>query len=473
MKYFGDVSSVYGDDYLVHDDGPMDAIERLVSSEEQTSCFYHLSVDSLVARVKTWRLLLPRVRPHYAVKCNPDPSVLRTFALMGIGFDCASKQEMSAVLGLGVAASRIVFAHTIKVASALKYAKLQGVRRMTFDSAMELHKIARLYPSAHLLIRIRCDATSVMCPLGMKFGVLPGDARPLLQLAAELGLSVRGVAFHVGSGCSEPQVFLRAIAKAKEVFVEAEEFGHSPDVLDIGGGFLGGADDNLKETAGYINEALEEHFPDGCGVDVIAEPGRYMVSSAFTLATPIISRRDVNAESTSLFIDDGLYGSFNCIMYEGQKVSAVVLDDDLTPVVPAEECEGACAEDTMEATVWGPTCDSIDKVLSRVRVPRGLTAGQWLVWRHMGAYTLAAASGFNGFPRPSVLPHLSRHALLLLQGLLEQSHSAKSADEEELSSGVASDEEAAAPPARRKAAQLRSVAMRPQDEAKVAAFYAE
>jgi len=466
---------VYGDDYLVHDGGPFDAIERLVTSGEQTSCFYHLSVGELVARVKTWRLLLPRVRPHYAVKCNPHVSVLRTFALLGIGFDCASKQEISAVLGLGVAPSRIVFAHTIKVASAIKYAKAQGVQRMTFDSAMELNKIARLYPSAQLLLRIRCDATAVMCPLGLKFGVQPSEARPLLQLAAELGLRVAGVAFHVGSGCSEPQVFLRAIAKAREVFTEAEEFGHRPNVLDIGGGFLGGDEDNLKETAGYINEALDKHFPEGCGVDVIAEPGRYMVSSAFTLATPIINRRDVNDGSAMFFIDDGLYGSFNCIMYEGQKVRAVVLKDR-RPVLSKDVADD-CSDDMLEATVWGPTCDSIDQVLKEVRVPRSLTEGQWLVWPNMGAYTLAGACAFNGFTPPSVLPHLSSQAQLYLQNLLEKKRDSKPSEDEELSSGVCSDDElfcGESSPARLVAPDncAAKKALPAKDLEKVAAFFA-
>ena len=56
-----------------------------------------------------------------------------------------------------------------------------------------------------------------VCPLGSKYGVMPAEARPLLALAKALGLSVVGVAFHVGSGCKEPQVFLRAIKQAKRV----------------------------------------------------------------------------------------------------------------------------------------------------------------------------------------------------------------------------------------------------------------
>jgi len=59
-------------------------------------------------------------------------------------------------------------------------------------------------------------------------------------------------------------------------------------------------------------------------------------------------------------------------------------------------------KDTEKASVWGPTCDSIDCVRSVVRLPKGLEVGDWLAWGEMGAYTLCAASTFNGFERSPV-----------------------------------------------------------------------
>merc|ERR1719481_1873412 len=118
---------------------------------------------------------------------------------------------------------------------------------MTFDSHDELKKIAAHYPKADLVLRIRCDALEAQCPLGLKFGAQPEDARPLLQIATKLGLSVIGVSFHVGSGCREPQVFERAIRDAKQVFEVAKEEGFHPYLLDIGGGFIGGSRENLQQ----------------------------------------------------------------------------------------------------------------------------------------------------------------------------------------------------------------------------------
>lgn len=42
------------------------------------------------------------VEPFYAVKCNPDPVIVRLLAALGCGFDCATKGEIDLVLnGLG------------------------------------------------------------------------------------------------------------------------------------------------------------------------------------------------------------------------------------------------------------------------------------------------------------------------------------------------------------------------------------
>lgn len=63
---------------------------------------------------------------------------------------------------------------------------------------------------------------------------------------------------------------------------------------------------------------------------IIAEPGRYVVASAFTLATNIIAKREVTDDNGSLvsimyYINDGIYGSFNCVLYDHQSVSPVLL----------------------------------------------------------------------------------------------------------------------------------------------------
>ena len=96
--------------------------------------------------------------PFYAVKCNPDPEIIKSLALLGAGFDCASKPEIETVLQvgndlkaelgcsyMGIGTERIGFFHPCKMRSHLIYSREMGVRKMTFDSINELEKIADIY----------------------------------------------------------------------------------------------------------------------------------------------------------------------------------------------------------------------------------------------------------------------------------------------------------------------------------------
>lgn len=395
---------------IMYQESAMDVVREFANMPGQEDPFYILDVGDIVQKIKIWQLKMPRVKPFYAVKCNDNQTVLELLAALGTGFDCASKSEIQKVMNLGVDQSRIIFANPCKTASHLRHAAKVKIPLMTFDNETELYKVQAYYPQAELVLRIRCDAEDVQCPLGVKFGVFPEDAPALLATAKALDLNVVGVAFHVGSGCREPAVFHRAIAAAKQVFEEAQALGFDPKLLDIGGGFPGSHESNLDEWACYINEALDEYFPEDCGVKIIAEPGRYVVASALTLATCVIAKREVCDDNDSLvstmyYVNDGVYGSFNCTLYDHQVVYPQLLED-VGPDVPRMPC-----------SIWGPTCDGIDQVVSEIKLPR-LDCGDWLVWPEMGAYTLVGASTFNGFPIPKVHVVVPHHTWLYLEEFL-------------------------------------------------------
>jgi ornithine decarboxylase len=168
---------------------------------------------------------------------------------------------------------------------------------MTFDNSDELYKIARSFPAAKLLIRIHTDDTKALCRLNLKFGASLVAVPNLLSKAKELGLNIIGVSFHVGSGCFDSSAFSDAIRRSRSVFDMGKEAGHEFSLLDIGGGF---EDATFDATAVTISNAIDTYFPDRkeSGLRIIAEPGRYFVSKAFSLATNIIARRTpTSAES--------------------------------------------------------------------------------------------------------------------------------------------------------------------------------
>ncbi|XP_048484082.1 ornithine decarboxylase 1 [Plutella xylostella] len=383
------------------------AIQEIVDTGTQEDPFYVMDLGEVIARYNKWKELLPRVEPFYAVKCNDDKLLVTALAALGAGFDCASKAEIELVSNIGVRPERIIFANPAKMASHIRHAAAAGVTTMTFDSETELLKIKQLMPNAKLVIRIRCDAAEAQCPLGIKFGCDPASEAPrLLKLAAVLQLDVVGVSFHVGSGARDFAVYAQAIQFARALFDLGGCVGHrGMRLLDIGGGFPGHSGSDLTEVAAIINAALQKHFPDP-SVQVIAEPGRYFAAAAYTLAVMVHAKREIipkesSGEShTMYFVNDGVYGSFNCVLYDHQ-------------VVHAEPLKTYPGSKPLPCSIWGPSCDGLDLVCGAARLPP-LCAGDWLVFRDMGAYTLPVASAFNGFPLPRVRALLDhRHAKLL------------------------------------------------------------
>ncbi|XP_013395990.1 ornithine decarboxylase, partial [Lingula anatina] len=204
--------------------------------------------------------------------------------------------------------------------------------------------------------------------------------------------------FHVGSGCLEAEAFKKAISAARKVFDQAKVIGYNFNLLDIGGGFPGfdQPEINFDEVTQTINTSLDELFPDDDDLRIIAEPGRYYATSAYTLAVNVIAKREeVEAEPVEedkarvmYYINDGVYGSFNCLLYDHA---------ELTPDYLKEVDSKA----TITSSLWGPTCDGLDCILKNCAMP-SLEVGEWLCFRNMGAYTLVAGSTFNGMPRPNV-----------------------------------------------------------------------
>lgn len=341
---------------------------------------------------------MPRVTPFYAVKCYPEPGILKLLNALGTGFDCASKGEVEMMLKMGVHPSRIIFAHPCKRGADFRYAKEHGVDYTTFDTLSELHKIAALHPGFKCVLRIRADDPEARVPLGLKYGADVLEAPQLLATAKQLGLNVVGVSFHVGSACQNLAAFSDAIANARKIFDQALALGFDMELLDIGGGFTGRFDAHgnvmFGEIANTINAALAAHFPAEMGVRVIAEPGRYFAETSATLMTPVYGQRDRVSPDGEVkkdyWITDGLYGSFNCIIYDGQNPEYRVVRSPLLP-----EPAPASQQQLFKSTLWGPTCDSADCVYKDHVLPE-LRNGDWLLFPNAGAYTVAGACDFNG-----------------------------------------------------------------------------
>ncbi|XP_031160628.2 ornithine decarboxylase-like [Sander lucioperca] len=369
--------------------------------------FYVANLDSMYERHLRWLANLPRVKPFYAVKCNNTAAVLRMMSALDIGFDCASKGEIQTALSLGVTPHKIIYAHTTKPMSHIKYACAHGVDMMTFDNEDELLKMSLCHPKAKLVLRIAVDDSKSLVKLSSKFGARLVSVGKLLERAGELGSEIIGVSFHVGSGCTGGSAFKQAIADARQVFDIANLLGFQMRLLDIGGGFsaIGDFQGKFEEFSVIINEALDEFFPPDCGVQIIAEPGRYYVESAFTLAANVFAKRVIFDEMDEdsdggenspdrimmYYLNDGVYGSMSCIVFDPAHSN---LEPYLHRVVDS-------SEQRYRSVIWGPTCDCIDKITDGYWIPE-LHVGDWLLIDNMGAYSVSVSTDFNSFERAHV-----------------------------------------------------------------------
>lgn len=397
--------------------------QQQISENNLDAPFYVADLGVVEKQVRLWQKLLPRVEPRYAIKCNPDEVLLGTLHAVGCGFDVASEEELRFALKAGARCDEIVFANPVKSLSCIDYARKHGVGLTTFDSAAELKKLAEHWPDAQLLLRISTDDSGAACQLSNKYGAQLGDeVHSLILLARSLQLDIVGVAFHCGSGQTQSIAFGRSIVDAAAVFTQLRLFGFKPHVLDIGGGFpgeeSGEAAATFDEIAASVITALNAHFPEqeadqsGCPqLRVIAEPGRFFAHAAFTLACNIIGKKDrqrpervtgeepfsQDAIACSYTIGDGIYGSFNCLLYDHAVAHPL-------PLQLHDHTAFAHSGDWVLSTVFGPTCDGLDCVCEQVRLPADLLPGRdWLLFEGMGAYTLAAGSPFNGIQRAQIL----------------------------------------------------------------------
>ncbi|XP_061460660.1 antizyme inhibitor 1 isoform X1 [Rhineura floridana] len=367
------------------------------------NAFFVGDLGKLIKQHIQWQNVMAPVKPFYNVKCNSTPGVLEILAALGSGFACSSKTEMALVQDLGISPENVIFTNPCKQASQIKYAAKIGVNILTCDSELELKKIARNHPNAKLLLHIATEDINGDEEMNMKFGTTLKNCRHLMECAKELNVQIVGVKFYVSNACKETQVYKHAISDARCVFDMAEEFGFTMNMLNIGGGFTDYELD-LEEVNHIVSPLLDTYFPEESGVNVIAEPGCYYVSSAFTLAVNIIAKKAIEDDKPLLskieqtnsdepvfvyYMNDGVYGSF-----------ASKLSENLTSV-PEVHKKYKEDEPLFASSLWGPSSDELDQIVESCLLPE-LNVGDWLLFDNMGSGTLGEQSAFNDFQRPPV-----------------------------------------------------------------------
>ena len=359
-------------------------IVRQAAKQKYTRPFLILDTAIVRAKARRFRAAMPRVRPHYAVKANPDRRVLKVLAQEGCSFEIASTTELDLLVSLGVNPAEVFFSNPVKSRDAVAYAAAKGVEWFVIDSMDEMRKVLQIKPNAKQYLRIATPNIGSDWPLSGKFGAGAADAREIIAAAARLGVDLAGVTFHVGSQCRNPENWRVALEKARGLFDTMLKAGLKPRLLNIGGGYPVRhvkPIPSIEVIGAVVNEGLKA-FPDD--VQVIAEPGRYLVSDAGYFVCRVLGTATRGGKRW-MHWDAGLFGG---VIEASEGLRYRIRTDRSGP-------------DTVW-TVGGPTCDSVDIVMKDEALPSDLQEGDFVYIRNAGAYTTAYASQFNGFPLPEV-----------------------------------------------------------------------
>ncbi|MDD4888565.1 MAG: type III PLP-dependent enzyme [Phycisphaerae bacterium] len=371
-----------------------DTLKKL--AREHGTPLFVVDHDVLRRNYAEFKKHLPRVQAYYAVKANPDPAIVRTLYRMGASFDVASMPEFL-IVHKNIEHlphterqdwiwDKIIYANPIKATETLEQLD-QYKPLVTYDNLEEVRKVRRHAPHAGLALRLKVPNTGAMVELSSKFGAPPGEAVDLIEAAFRAGLVVEGISFHVGSQCTNFENYVQALNLASNVFKEAWSRGFEQvKILDIGGGFPAPYDANVKpfrELARRLNSEFNRLFPKK--MEILAEPGRFMVATAATLVAKVIGKKVADGKP-SYYINDGVYHTFSGIIFDHCQYHLKAFKQG-----PKQIC-----------SVFGPTCDALDTISLAEELP-DLRLGDLVYSENIGAYSHASSTYFNGFPPAKVI----------------------------------------------------------------------
>ncbi|MBM9595299.1 type III PLP-dependent enzyme [Roseitranquillus sediminis] len=319
----------------------------------------------------------------YAVKSNPDAVVIQNLDAAGIrGYDVASIYEIELIRTVAPGAA-MHYNNPVRSRNEIARAVELGVRSFSVDSGSELAKLGGLVPAgAEISVRFKLPVKGAAYDFGAKFGTTAEHAAILLAEVEQMGF-VPSLTFHPGTQCTDPQAWDAYIRTAARI---AQDAGVRLARLNVGGGFpahrvrgdMPRLDDIFRLIDRVTGEAFGTERP-----DLVCEPGRGMVAEAFSLATQVRAIRD----DAHVFLNDGVYGGLAELPLIG-----------LIDRVDVRDSEGrARSGAARDRIVFGPTCDSVDRLPGTLPLPADMEEGDYVVFHGMGAYSTATVTRFNGF----------------------------------------------------------------------------
>ena len=328
----------------------------------------------------------------YAIKANSNQAVIRTMLELGAGADVISGGELQRALAAGAKPRDVVFAGPGKTEAELVQALKAGIYQFNVESEPELRLLSAVATEmgkvAPVSIRVNPDVdagTHEKITTGRKqnkFGIPIDRAMDVFDLGARLpGLTMLGVAIHIGSQIVDLAPFEESFERALELIDQLRAMGHDIQRCNLGGGLgIPYADETPPTPAEYGR--MVKRMTANRNLDLVLEPGRVLVGNAGILVAKVIHEKHegrrfviVDAAMNDL-IRPAMYDSWHDIL----PVAQVAPDAVLSP-----------------ADVVGPICETGDALAKGRELPT-LAAGDLIALRSAGAYGAVMASTYNSRP---------------------------------------------------------------------------
>ena len=318
----------------------------------------------------------------YAVKANHRDEVLDNLVAAGITtFDVASPAEMAAVRrACGHAV--LHYNNPVRAPSEVAAGIAAGVASWSVDDRAELAKLHAVPRSCEVAVRFALPVTGAAYDFGDKFGATPDQAVTLLRQVVQAGYTP-ALCFHPGTQCEDAQAWQQYIKEAARI---AGRAGVRLARLNVGGGFAAnrtGTPPDLEAVFQVIAQSARDSFGPQAPT-LICEPGRAMTSEGFTLAARV---KGMRAGGDSVFLNDGIYGGLVDLRDMG-------LTGRVRVVCP--DGQGRTGG-IMARTIFGPTCDSLDRLPGKLGLPKDMQVGDYVLFEALGAYSIAMSTAFNGY----------------------------------------------------------------------------
>jgi ornithine decarboxylase len=371
------------------------SVTRMIDALKPVEPVYALYPKRVTRAVRRFLKGFPG-KTLYAVKANPSVPMLDMIYRAGCRhFDTASLPEVK-LIAERYKDARCYFMTPIRLPGAAEEAyKRYGVRHFVIDDKRELARLtAETGISAKaerkkttVFVRLATPVEGAFLELSSKFGVDADEGAELLKAVAEAGFTP-ALTFHVGSLCIRPVAYAQALEFCRAALdMSGVEIG----AFDVGGGFPvpypGVPAPELEDFFFAITQARKAlKLPKSA--ELLCEPGRALCAEGMSVVTQVVRRR-----GDRLYLNDGVYGSFDEMTLPDWNIDYPRRAFMRTGAGRVVSVGGP----RRPFRVYGPTCDTLDKLPRPILLPHTIGDGDWIEFGMIGAYSTALRTRFNGF----------------------------------------------------------------------------